>query len=171
MKLIIKAETTLFCSYILYSTVNKCSQALWMPTLNSEFMSSLFPVIQYSWILLRWHFLRLFPGLCFRIERGGVKFLKQVLFFKREIGFYKSPLFVSTKIFIVILNSRVRCPMKGRGRTNINALDVWAKTKMEIDQEAFQSNVSINEMCVCKGCINEILGIWLDLCVLWTWEV
>ena len=28
VKLIIKAETTLFCSYILYSTVNKCSQAL-----------------------------------------------------------------------------------------------------------------------------------------------
>ena len=73
---------------------------------------------------------------------------------------------MSTKIFIVILNSRVRYPMKGRGRTNINALDVWAKTKMEIDQEPFQSNVSINEMCVCKGCINEILRICLDLCVL-----
>ena len=28
VKLIIKAETTLFCSYILYCTVNKCSKAL-----------------------------------------------------------------------------------------------------------------------------------------------
>ena len=41
-------------------------------------------------------------------------------------------------------NSRVRCPMKGRYKAKINALDVGAKTKMEIDQEPCQFNVSIN---------------------------
>ena len=35
--------------------------------------------------------------------------------------------------------------MKGRDRAKINALDVRAKTKMEIDQEPCQSNVSIND--------------------------
>ena len=51
-------------------------------------------------------------------------------------------------------NRRVRCPMEGRGRVNVDASNVGHSLagvyKIEIDQEPCQSNI----ICVYPGCIN-----------------